>query len=166
MDQIEHVAQRIDRSIIRSRLNALAGMMNVSPETRLQHIALTLQELKPGAYLIGTGPSTVGIISLSTDETVLGRLATPLEEPSDTVIDYQIADTMYLTPQEVSRVHAKVLRTRAGEEWEYRLLDLGSRLGTFVNGDRVGDAGCVLAHGDHVSLGPSQTSTFVCVIAD
>jgi pSer/pThr/pTyr-binding forkhead associated (FHA) protein len=166
MEQFEDITQHIDQSIIRSRLNALACMMMTSPEARLQRIALTLDQLRPGAYLIGTGPSTVGILSLSTEETVLGRLATPVEEPADTVIDYLVADTMYLTPQEVSRVHAKVLRTRTEDAWEYRLIDLGSRCGTFFNNRAVGDAGHVLAHGDLVSLGPSQTSTFVFVLAD
>ena len=58
--------------------------------------------------IVGTGPSTVGIIPLTVDEVVIGRAATPGEEPSDVVVDYQVTDQMYLGPHEASRVHARI----------------------------------------------------------
>ena len=113
---ITELADSIDRAIIQSRLNTVAIMMMVDRSARLAHITGVLERLKPGAYLIGTGPSTVGIIPLSVDEVVIGRAAVPGEEPSDVVTDYQVTDTMFLGPHEVSRVHAKI-RRRTNARW-------------------------------------------------
>jgi pSer/pThr/pTyr-binding forkhead associated (FHA) protein len=162
---LEVVADRIDRAIIQSRLNALAFMMLTDRVDRLTQIATVLTRLRTGTYLIGTGPSTVGIIPLTVDEVLLGRAATPVEEPSETVVDYQVADTAYLGPHEVSRTHAKIMRNSGSNGSEYRIVDLGSRLGTFVNGAAVGakEPGRLLSAGDLISLGQSQVSTYVVV---
>jgi pSer/pThr/pTyr-binding forkhead associated (FHA) protein len=157
------VADSIDRAIIQSRLNTVAIMMMVDRSARLAHITAVLERLKPGAYLIGTGPSTVGIIPLSVDEVVIGRIATPGEEPSDVVVDYQVADTMFLGPHEVSRVDAKIRRRATPDGLKFRIVDADTTCGTFVNGVSVGDKGQVLEHGDTVSLGPSDVSTYVFV---
>jgi hypothetical protein len=50
----------------------------------------------------------------------------------------------------VSRLHARVRRTAAGEYWLY---DEGSVLGTFLNYERLGLAPRQLQHGDVVQLG-------------
>lgn len=104
-----------------------------------------------------------GIIPLTVDEVVIGRAATPGEEPSDVVVDYRAADTMYLGPDEVSRVHAKIRRRATPDGPEFRIVDADTTCGTFVNGAAVGDEGQVLEHGDAVSLGPSNVSTYVFV---
>jgi pSer/pThr/pTyr-binding forkhead associated (FHA) protein len=160
------IADKIDRAIIQSRLNALAVMMMTDHADRLDRIAKVLGRLRPGAYLVGTGPSTVGIIPLTVDEVILGRAATPVEEPSDVVVDYQVADTMYLGPHEASRTHAKICRQHGSAGVEYRVLDLSSRCGTFVNGEPVKGQGegRLLEAGDKVSLGPTQVNTYVFVV--
>ena len=106
MKHFRDVVEKIDQAIIKSRLNSLTLMMMTDRSERIRRIATVLQELPKGAYLIGTGPSTVGIIPLTVEEVVLGRAATPLEEPAEAVVDYEIGDAMYLGPHEVSRVHA------------------------------------------------------------
>ncbi|OPX21644.1 MAG: hypothetical protein B1H04_06290 [Planctomycetales bacterium 4484_123] len=150
-----------------SRLNELAVIMNVDRSDRVGMMLATLQRLPAGAYLLGTGPSTVGIIPLTVDEVVLGRAATPLEEPSATVIDYAVADTLYFCPREVSRVHAKVVTRGTGPEAEHRVIDLNSTRGTFVNGQQIspGEPGAPLSPGDVLSLGPSQVSTYLFYVA-
>ena len=160
MTDLTDLADSIDRAVIQSRLNTVAVIMMVDRSDRLEYITAVLEQLKPGAYLIGTGPSTVGIILLTVDEVVIGRAATPGEESSDVVVDYQVTDQMYLGPHEVSRVHAKIRRSATTDEREFRIVDVGSTCGTFVNGDAVGDEGQVLTHGDTVSLGPSNVSTY------
>ena len=44
------------------------------------------------------------------DEVVLGRLATPMEEPLDKPVDIFCQDVPCLTPREVSRYHAMIFR--------------------------------------------------------
>lgn len=160
MADIKQVLAKVDGLITLSRLHELAVIANSDRADRLKRIGAVLGNLPPGAYLLGTGPSTVGIIRLSVDEVVLGRAATPLEGPGEGVVDYEVADTLYFAPREVSRTHAKVVR---GPDGQFRVVDLGSTRGTFVNGEPVapeGD-GWALAHGDVLSLGPSQVSTYV-----
>jgi len=160
MAEIDPVLARLDALISLSRLNELGTILGTDRAERLTRIAAALQSLPSGAYLLGTGPSTVGIIPLSVEEVVLGRAATPLEKPTETVVDYAVADTLYFTPREVSRSHAKIVR---GDGGQFHVVDLGSTRGTFVNGDPVapeGD-GHSLRHGDVLSLGPSQVSTYL-----
>jgi pSer/pThr/pTyr-binding forkhead associated (FHA) protein len=54
-----------------------------------------------------------------------------------------------LTDQTVSNTHA-ILITRDGA---YSIVDLGSRNGTFVNGERLGTQARPLSHGDTIQLG-------------
>lgn len=159
MSDIDPVILKMDEMITLSRLSELALMLRLDRATRVAKMAVSLSKLPPGAYLLGTGPSTVGIVRLSVEEVVLGRAATPPEDPTDTVIDYAVNDTLYFTPHEVSRAHAKIVRH--GEQ--FLVVDLGSTCGTFVNGEGVDPQGKErpLAHGDVLSLGPSQISTYV-----
>ncbi len=129
MKHFSDVVEKIDQAIIKSRLNSLTLMMMTDRSERIRRIATVLQELPKGAYLIGTGPSTVGIIPLTVEEVVLGRAATPLEEPAEAVVDYEIGDAMYLGPHEVSRVHAKICRFKDQAEWNTAIFDLGSQSG-------------------------------------
>jgi len=164
MKHFNDVVEKIDQAIIKSRLNSLTLMMMTDRSERMRRISTVLQELPNGAYLIGTGPSTVGIIPLTVEEVVLGRAATPLESPAEAVVDYEVGDAMYLGPHEVSRVHAKVCRGRKGSEWITTVFDLGSQCGTYINGTRVEtEDGRQLEHGDVVALGASHTSTYLFV---
>ncbi|HEX6277940.1 MAG TPA: ATP-binding protein [Polyangiaceae bacterium] len=65
--------------------------------------------------------------------------------------------TIMIDDAEVSRHHARLVRSAAGFEIE----DLGSRNGTFVNGARV--ARHLLAPGDKVRLGPHSVLQFSAV---
>ena len=53
----------------------------------------------------------------------------------------------------VSRSHAQILQQDPG----CHIYDLGSTNGTFVNETRIGPAGHLLQHGDHIRLGSSKT---------
>ena len=163
MSELDPILGRLDRLIAQSRLNAVALMLATDRLARLTSMDRVLSQLPPGQYLLGAGPSTVGIIPLSVEEIVLGRAATPIEEPTSTVIDYAVADTMYFGPQEVSRAHAKIMRIQESDGLQCSVVDLGSTCGTFVNGEQVDTdgPGRELGHGDILSLGPSQISTYV-----
>ena len=163
MPVVDPILLEIDKLITGSRLQEVAFIAETDVTERLCKMDAVLKELKPGAYLLGTGSATVGIIPLTVDEVALGRSATTLEKPIDAIIDYAATDTMYFAPREVSRSHAKVIKRITGSELEYVVVDMESTCGTFVNGMRVDpeDDGVVLLHGDVLSLGPSQTSTYM-----
>ncbi|MBN1362804.1 MAG: FHA domain-containing protein [Sedimentisphaerales bacterium] len=137
--------------------------MGTDQVERVREIRGALKRLQPGAYLLGTGPSTVGIIPLDGRAVVLGRRPTVLEDPSDSIADYSATDTLYFVPREVSRAHARVTREPLGGDVKHVLVDLHSTCGTFVNDAQVDPdgIGVILKHGDIVSLGPSRTSTYV-----
>ena len=160
---VDPILLEIDRLITASRLKEITFIVNTDITERISQMDSVLSQLNPGAYLLGTAPSTVGIIPLTVDEVALGRLATILEEPADAIIDYAATDTLYFVPREVSRSHAKVMRCTIGLDTRYVVADLGSTCGTFVNGVRVdpNDQGVVLSQGDVLSLGPSQMSTYM-----
>lgn len=159
---------KLDKLISLSRLKEVAFIVSTDLTARISKMAEVLKRLNSGAYLLGTGPSTVGIIPLTVDEIVLGRSATVLEEPTDAVIDYAAADTLYFVPREVSKTRAKVIRRITNSDVKYVVADLKSTCGTFVNGTRVDSdgEGAVLSHGDILSLGPSQISTYIFYIVN
>lgn len=167
MDDIDPIFVKLDQLIRASRLNELGVMMSSGPAQRIARMAEAIRQLRPGAYLLGTGPSTVGIIPLAVDEVVLGRSATTVEEPSETIVDYAVADTLYFGPHEVSRAHAKIVRAEPNADTEYRVVDLESTCGTFVNDEQVDPGGisAPLSHGDAISLGPSQVSTYLFYVS-
>jgi pSer/pThr/pTyr-binding forkhead associated (FHA) protein len=163
VNDTDRLLHSIDKLIRLSRLKEIEFIMSSDQADRVHEIRAALRRLPPGQYLLGTGPSTVGIVPLDRQEVVLGRPPTVLESPREAVADYWAVDTLYFVPREVSRAHAKITAevTKAGVC--HVLSDLQSTCGTFVNEARVSPAsgGVVLEHGDIISLGPSRTSTYV-----
>jgi pSer/pThr/pTyr-binding forkhead associated (FHA) protein len=161
--EVDPVFERLDQMIRLTRLQALAQILELDRSERIAAMAGAINGLRPGAYLLGAGPTTVGIVPLTVEEVVLGRNATPGEKPAEAVVDYTVADTLFFCPQEASRVHAKVVRRRGSSGPEFAVFDLGSQLGTFVNSERIDQEGPgrILAHGDVLSLGPSQINSYV-----
>ena len=163
MDETDPLFVTIDKLIRISRLKELEFIMGSDRSDRIYEIRTALRRLEPGHYLLGTGPSTVGIISLDEHDIVLGRPATVLEPPSTSAPDYWAIDTLYFVPREVSRSHSRV-SLRCTDAGPRRLVcDLGSTCGTFVNDAPVDPSGpgIILEHGDIISLGPSRISTYI-----
>jgi len=159
------LAETVDRLSRTSRLQDLSLLLAQSESHRIGRIATVLSGIGPGTFLIGTGPYTQGVYSVMTDEIILGRLATPLEEPLDKPVDIFCQDIPCLTPREVSRYHAKIYRL-GDTKRAYFIADLGSTCGTFVNkvrldNDDPANPANELFHGDVISLGPSHVNTYV-----
>ena len=76
MAEIDPILLKLDQLISLSRLKEIAFIVSTDLTLRISKMAEVLKQLRPGAYLLGTGPSTVGIIPLTVDEVVLGRLFT------------------------------------------------------------------------------------------
>jgi pSer/pThr/pTyr-binding forkhead associated (FHA) protein len=163
MDEIDPIFLEIDRLIRHARLKEIEFIMSLDVSERVCEMRAALERLSPGQYLLGTGPSTVGIVPLNTRDVVLGRPPTVVETPTRAEADYCAIDTLYFVPREISRTHAKVVRQTGSFGIRHVLLDLHSTCGTFVNEmlvDPEGE-GAVLDHGDVISLGPSRTNTYV-----
>jgi hypothetical protein len=161
---------------IRARLEDVALFAWEGELLRAERLASILERLPPGAYLLGTGPYTLGVYALTTEEVVIGRLATPGEDARDVAIDILVNDTPDLHPREVSRVHATVYRCPEGDTVRHFVADCGSTTGTFVGGEELEKPAPnqaepadgrqrwrALASGDVISLGPSHVNTFVFV---
>ena len=73
---------------------------------------------------------------------------------------------------EVSRIHAKLYRRRPGSDPVYRLVDMRSTCGTYLNGEAIpvpddlggfteDDCAATLKSGDFFSLGPTAVNLFL-----
>lgn len=168
----KELALKIARLTLTSRLQDLLLFAQDGDLQRSAGIFNVLDRLDPGPYLVGAGPYTQGVYLLKGDDTVLGRLATPLEQPKGEAIDIFVNDAPSFLPREVSRVHAVILRMQKGSASEFSILDRGSTCGTYVNGDKlqpspatnIDDLGSIsrrLKHGDVISLGASHVNLFM-----
>ncbi|HEY6929250.1 MAG TPA: FHA domain-containing protein [Thermoanaerobaculia bacterium] len=142
--------------------NGMAGMSN-----RLEK---TLLRLPSGHYLLGLGPYNAGLVKLDFEELLIGR-----EVPEFIGVGMPVSGFRVSTPEaflnvEVSRVHAKV--TRRTSPTAYRLIDLRSTCGTYLNGEAlpvpddlagISEDACaaLLRSGDFFSLGPSAVNLFL-----
>lgn len=168
-EQLKELADKAERLNRTARLQDLTLFFAKSEGDRVQSIAKVLETIGSGTYLIGTGPYTQGVYSAMVDELVLGRLATPLEQPLDKPVDIFCHDVPCLVPREVSRYHAMIYRVGDTNK-TYILKDLGSSCGTYLNGARVekiegsDEASKQISNGDVISLGPSHVNTYLFVV--
>jgi len=151
---------------IQTRLRDLERVVLIPEDKRKARLTMALGTLPAGAYLVGAGPYTAGVIPLSVGEVILGRYATPLEQPGDKVIDYDVADSLFLGPVEVSRCHCTVRCRKSDNDVSVTVQDKGSTAGTFVNKKRINASPHQeeLKHGDILSLGGSGIACYVLVI--
>lgn len=172
---LRQLSSRFEKLSVTARLHDTAYFMRSDEATRIQLVQAVLQRLDPGVYLVGAGPYTQGIYSLMSDEIVIGRLATVLENPLGQAIDVFVNDAATLTPREVSRLHCAIYRRQGVVSHDYWLIDRGSTCGTFLNGqkleapktqeeDEMRRVSQSLSDGDVISLGSSLVNTFM--IAD
>jgi pSer/pThr/pTyr-binding forkhead associated (FHA) protein len=169
---LSKLSHRFEKLSVTARLQDTAYFMRGDEATRIQLVQAVLERLDPGVYLVGAGPYTQGVYSLMSDEIVVGRLATVLENPLGQAIDVFVNDAATLTPREVSRLHCAIYCHQGVGKHDYWLIDRGSTCGTFLNGRmleppkaqeeaeirRVSQA---LSNGDVISLGPSLVNTFL-----
>lgn len=166
------LALRFERLTVTARLSDTALFMRSGEASRLQTIQTVLEGLDHGVYLVGAGPYTQGVYSLMSDEVVIGRLATVLENPLGQAIDVFVNDAASLTPREVSRLHCAIYRQQGVVSHDYWLIDRGSTCGTFLNGqklqapktheeDETRRVSQSLSDGDVISLGSSLVNTFI-----
>jgi pSer/pThr/pTyr-binding forkhead associated (FHA) protein len=144
--------------------NGMAGMTG-----RLEK---TLLKLPAGHFLLGLGAYNAGLVKLDFDELLLGREVPEYIGVGMPVSGFRVSSPDAFLNVEVSRLHAKVIRRLHGESPSYRLVDMRSTCGTYLNGDPIpvpDDLGGVseedcaqpLRSGDFFSLGPSAVNLFL-----
>ncbi len=132
----------------------------------------TLLRLPPGHYLLGLGAYNAGLVKLDFDELLIGREVPEFIGVGMPVSGFRVSSPEAFLNVEVSRLHAKLLRRRPGSDPQYRLIDMRSTCGTYLNGDAIpvpDDLGGVseedcarpLRSGDFFSLGPSAVNLFL-----
>jgi pSer/pThr/pTyr-binding forkhead associated (FHA) protein len=144
--------------------NGMAGM-----SSRLEK---TLLRLPPGHYLLGLGSYNAGLVKLDFDELLIGREVPEFIGVGMPVSGFRVSSPDAFLNVEVSRIHAKLLRRAPGHDAQYRLIDMRSTCGTYLNGERIpvpddlggateDDCAAPLRSGDFFSLGPSAVNLFL-----
>jgi len=145
--------------------NGMAGMSN-----RLEK---TLFRLPEGYYILGLGPYNAGLVKLDTfEELLIGREVPEFIGVGMPVTGFRVSSPDAFLNTEVSRLHAKLRRWLSGEKAEYRLIDMRSTCGTYLNGEAlptpddlagISEDSCALPlrSGDFFSLGPSAVNLFL-----
>lgn len=144
--------------------NGMTGM-----SSRLEK---TLLRLSSGHYLLGLGPYNAGLVKLDFDELLLGREVPEFIGVGMPVTGFRVSSPDAFLNTEVSRLHAKVVRLEHRTSLEYRLVDMRSTCGTYLNGEAIpvpdelagvseSDCAAPLRSGDFFSLGPSAVNLFL-----
>jgi len=144
--------------------NGMSGM-----SVRLEK---TLLKLPGGHYLLGLGPYNAGLVKLDFDELLLGREVPEFIGVGMPVSGFRVSSPDAFLNTEVSRLHAKLLRKLLLDGAQYRLIDMRSTCGTYLNGDPLpvpddlagvseDDCALPLKSGDFFSLGPSAVNLFL-----
>jgi len=143
-----------------------AGLRSISDrlERRILHLA-------DGHYILGLGPYNAGLVRMDYEELLLGREVPEFIGVGMPVGGFRVSAPEAFLTVEVSRIHAKITRRGTESEPTYRIVDLRSTCGTFVNGDELPkpdlegptEEECArdLRSGDFFSLGPSAVNLFL-----
>jgi pSer/pThr/pTyr-binding forkhead associated (FHA) protein len=132
----------------------------------------TLLKLPSGHFLLGLGPYNAGLVKLDFEELLLGREVPEYIGVGMPVSGFRVSSPDAFLNVEVSRLHAKVIRRIQSEGLSYRLVDMRSTCGTYLNGDPIPvpddlggaseeDCARPLRSGDFFSLGPSAVNLFL-----
>lgn len=132
----------------------------------------TLLKLPSGHFLLGLGPYNAGLVKLDFEELLIGREVPEYIGVGMPVSGFRVSSPDAFLNVEVSRLHAKVIRRIQSEGMSYRLVDMRSTCGTYLNGDPIPvpddlggaseeDCARPLRSGDFFSLGPSAVNLFL-----
>ena len=132
----------------------------------------TLLRLPQGYYLLGLGPYNAGLVRLDFEELLIGREVPEFIGVGMPVSGFRVSSPEAFLNTEVSRLHAKLFRRLTGSAPQYRLVDMRSTCGTYLNGDPIPvpddlagaseeDCARLLRSGDFFSLGPSAVNLFL-----
>jgi pSer/pThr/pTyr-binding forkhead associated (FHA) protein len=162
----------ICREALESRQRDVMSFVDKGMSGMSARLEKTIWKLPSGHYLLGLGPYNAGLVKLDFDELLLGREVPEFIGVGMPISGFRISSPDAFLNTEVSRVHAKVVRRPQPSAVSYRLVDLHSTCGTYLNGDAIPvpdelagvseeDVAAPLMSGDFFSLGPSAVNLFL-----
>ena len=162
----------ICREALESRQRDMMSFVDNGMAGLSDRLEKTLLRLPGGYYLLGLGPYNAGLVRLDFDELLIGREVPEFIGVGMPVSGFRVSSPDAFLNTEVSRLHAKLVRLLLGRGPEYRLVDMRSTCGTYLNGDPIPvpddlaglseqDCACPLRSGDFFSLGPSAVNLFL-----
>ena len=161
----------ICREALESRQRDVSTFANEGLRTISDRLERRILRLPDGHFVLGLGPYNAGLVRMEYEELLLGR-----EVPQFIGVGMPVGGFRVSTPEgflnvEVSRVHAKISRRGTESEPVFRLVDLRSTCGTYLNGEELPkpdiegpseeDCSRELRSGDFFSLGPSAVNLFL-----
>ena len=168
----DDIYSAICREALESRQRDLTAFVDNGMAGMSSRLEKTLLRLPSGYFLLGLGPYNAGLVKLDFDELLIGREVPEYIGVGMPVTGFRVSSPDAFLNTEVSRLHAKVIRHLTGETPHYRLVDMRSTCGTYLNGDAIpapddldgiSEADCArpLRSGDFFSLGPSAVNLFL-----
>ena len=162
----------ICREALESRQRDVMTFVDNGMRGMTSRLEKTLLRLPSGHYLLGLGPYNAGLVKLDFEELLLGREVPEFIGVGMPISGFRVSSPDAFLNTEVSRVHAKVVRRGSNVERAYRLVDLHSTCGTYLNGEAIpvpdelagvseDDVAAPLRSGDFFSLGPSAVNLFL-----
>ena len=162
----------ICREALESRQRDVMTFVDSGMNGMSSRLEKTLLRLASGHYLLGLGPYNAGLVKLDFEELLLGREVPEFIGVGMPISGFRVSSPDAFLNTEVSRVHAKVVRRGPTSGPAYRLVDMHSTCGTYLNGEPIAvpdelagvseeDVAAPLRSGDFFSLGPSAVNLFL-----
>ncbi len=169
---MDDVYSAICREALESRQRDLTSFVDNGMVGMSSRLEKTLLRLPAGYFLLGLGPYNAGLVKLDFDELLIGREVPEYIGIGMPVTGFRVSSPDAFLNTEVSRLHAKVTRHPIADGAAYRLVDMRSTCGTYLNGDPIpapddlagvseDDCARPLKSGDFFSLGPSAVNLFL-----
>ncbi len=168
---MDDIFSAICREALESRQRDVSSFADAGLRTISERFERRILQLQDGYYMLGLGPYNAGLVKLDFDELLIGREVPEFIGVGMPVSGFRVSTPDAFLASEVSRLHAKILRRGIESDPTYKLVDLRSTCGTFLNGEELprpdiegpSEDECArpLRSGDFFSLGPSAVNLFL-----
>jgi len=168
---VDDIFSAICREALESRQRDVSLFADAGLRTISERFERRVLQLADGHYMLGLGAYNAGLVRLDYDELLLGREVPEFIGVGMPVGGFRLSAPEAFLNVEVSRVHAKIVRRGTQSEPVFRLIDLRSTCGTYLNGEELpkpdvegpseDDCSRELKSGDFFSLGPSAVNLFL-----
>lgn len=168
---MDDIFSAICREALESRQRDVTCFAGIGLHGISEHFERRVLQLPDGYYMLGLGPYNSGLVKMDYEELLIGREVPEFIGVGMPVGGFRVAVPEAFLNIEVSRLHAKIFRRGTESQPSWKIVDLRSTCGTYVNGQELPrpelegaseeDCACELKSGDFFSLGPSAVNLFL-----
>ncbi len=168
---MDDIFSAICREALESRQRDVSTFAETGLRTISERLEHRILKLADGHYMLGLGPYNAGLVKMDFEELLLGREVPEFIGVGMPVGGFRISSPEAFLNVEVSRIHAKISRHGSQTEPVFKIVDLRSTCGTYLNGEELpkpdlegaseDDCSRDLKSGDFFSLGPSAVNLFL-----